>query len=202
MTSALACPACALRCGVPAGVEGTALACPRCAAPLWPRKPKSIQKTWALLAAAAILYVPANALPVMTLTLVGSSERETILSGVVELFQSGMWEIGALVFVASITVPLLKILTLAYLLFTVRRRSSLRPAERTRLYRLVEYIGRWSMIDMFMLSILVALVQLGWLATVQPGPGATCFAGVVILTMFAASSFDPRLIWDNSGGER
>jgi paraquat-inducible protein A len=202
MTGALACPACALLCGVPAGVEGAGLACPRCAAPLWRRKPDSIQKTWALLAAAAILYVPANALPVMTLTLVGRSERETILSGVVELFQSGMWEIGALVFVASITVPLLKILTLSYLLFTVRRRSSLRPAERTRLYRFIEYIGRWSMIDMFMLSILVALVQLGWLATVQPGPGATCFAGVVILTMFAASSFDPRLIWDNPGGER
>ena len=113
-----------------------------------------------------------------------------------------MWEIGALVFIASITVPLLKITSLAYLLLTVRRRSSLRLEERTRLYRLVEYIGRWSMIDMFMLSILVALVQLGWLATIEPGPGATCFAAVVILTMFAASSFDPRLIWDNRGGER
>ena len=202
MTGSLACPACALLCGVPAGAEGAALACPRCASRLWHRKPRSIQKTWALLAAAALLYVPANALPVMTIRLLGHSRPETILGGIVELFQSGMWEIGALVFVASITVPLLKITSLAYLLLTVRRRSSLRLEERTRLYRLVEYIGRWSMIDMFMLSILVALVQLGWLATIEPGPGATCFAAVVILTMFAASSFDPRLIWDNRGGER
>lgn len=202
MMGSLACPACALLCGVPAGAEGAVLACPRCASPLRHRKPRSTQKTWALIAAAALLYVPANALPVMTITILGHSEPETILSGVVELFKSGMWEIGALVFIASITVPLLKITSLAYLLLTVRRRSSLHPEERTRLYRLVEYIGRWSMIDMFMLSILVALVQLGWAATVVPGPGATCFAAVVILTMFAASSFDPRLIWDNHGGER
>jgi len=202
MTGSLACPACALLCGVPAGTEGAVLACPRCASPLRHRKPRSIEKTWALLVAAALLYVPANALPVMTVTILGHSKRETILGGIVELFQSGMWEIGALVFVASITVPLLKIVSLAYLLLTVRRRSSLRLEERTRLYRLVEYIGRWSMIDMFMLSVLVALVQLGWLATIEPGPGATCFAAVVILTMFAASSFDPRLMWDNRGGER
>jgi len=201
MTGALACPACALLCAVPSGAEGAALACPRCNSPLWRRKPGGTSKTWALLVAAAILYVPANVLPVMTLTYLGHSERDTILGGVVALFQSGMWEIGALVFVASITVPLLKIVTLAYLLISVRRRSSSRPADRTRLYRFVEYIGRWSMIDMFMLSILVALVQIGWLATVRPGPGATCFAAVVILTMFAASSFDPRLIWDNRGGE-
>jgi len=199
---ALACSACALLCSVPAGAEGASLACPRCAAALWRRKPGSIHKTWALLTAAAILYVPANVLPIMTLTYLGRSRRDTILSGVVELFQTGMWEIGALVFIASITVPLLKIVTLAYLLITIRRRSSLHPKERTRLYRLVEYIGRWSMIDMFMLSILVALVQLGWLATVRPGPGATCFAAVVILTVFAASSFDPRLIWDHRGGEQ
>lgn len=201
MKGVLACPACSLLCAVPSGADGAALACPRCASPLWHRKPGGTSKTWALLAAAAILYVPANALPVLKRTYLGHSERDTILSGVVELFQSGMWEIGALVFVASIAVPLLKILTLAYLLISIRRRSSLRPTERTRLYRFVEYIGRWSMIDMFMLSILVALVQLGWLATVRPGPGATCFAAVVILTMFAASSFDPRLIWDNRGGD-
>lgn len=201
MRGTLACPACALLCRAPEGAADGTLACPRCDATLWHRKPASSQKTWALLVAAAVLYVPANALPAMRITLLGHSRPDTILSGVVELFQSGMWEIGALVFVASITVPLLKIMTLAYLLVSVRRRASLRAKERTRMYRAVEYIGRWSMIDMFMLSILVALVQLGWLATIHPGPGATCFAGVVILTMFAAASFDPRLIWDNRGGE-
>ncbi|MEE2676990.1 MAG: paraquat-inducible protein A [Myxococcota bacterium] len=201
MNESLSCPACALLCRVPEGAVDGMLACPRCAATLWHRKPASSQRTWAFLIAAAVLYVPANALPVMRITLLGHSRPDTILSGVVELFQSGMWEIGALVFVASITVPLLKIVTLAYLLITVGRRAPQRAKERTRMYRMVEYIGRWSMIDMFMLSILVALVQLGWLATIHPGPGATCFAGVVILTMFAASSFDPRLIWDNRGGE-
>ncbi|MFP8881691.1 MAG: paraquat-inducible protein A [Myxococcota bacterium] len=202
MTGAIACPACTLRCAYPAAAEPSALVCPRCAAPLRHRKPHSIQKTWALLLSAAFLYIPANTLPVMTITNIGQSQPNTILQGIIELFQAGMWEVGALVFVASITVPLLKIVSLAYLLLSTRRRHGLHPKEQTRLYRLIEYIGRWSMIDMFMLSILVALVQLGWLATVEPGPGAVCFATVVILTMFAASSFDPRLIWDNPGGER
>ena len=200
MSETLACPACALLCRAPEGAADGNLACPRCHAQLWHRKPATAQRTWAFLVAAAILYVPANMLPAMRVTLFGHSQPNTILSGVVELFQSGMWEIGALVFVVSITVPLLKILTLAYLLLSLRRGTRFRREELTRMYRVVEYIGRWSMLDMFMLSILVALVQLGWMATIHPGPGATCFAGVVILTMFAASSFDPRLIWDDQRG--
>lgn len=178
------------------------LACPRCAAPLRHRKPRSLQRAWALLLTAATLYIPANALPVMTLTTLGQSEPDTILTGVVQLFQAGMWEIGALVFLASITIPLLKIASLAYLLLSIQLGAGLFPKEQTRLYRAIEYIGRWSMIDMFMLSILVALVQLGQVATVAPGPGAVCFAAVVVLTMFATSSFDPRLLWDTRGGEQ
>ena len=202
MTGTIACPACTLLCETPSTRETARLACPRCAAPLHHRKPKTLEKTWALLLSAAALYVPANMLPVMKVTTFGQSRADTILSGVVQLFQSGMWEIGALVFVASITVPLLKLVSLIYLLLTIQGHAQRRPKEQTRLYRLVEYIGRWSMIDMFMLSILVALVQLGQVATIVPGPGSICFAAVVVLTMLAASSFDPRLLWDNHGGKR
>ena len=201
MTGTIACPACTLLCEAPAIAETARLACPRCAAPLHRRKPGARERTWALLISAAILYVPANTLPVMTVTTFGQSQADTILRGVMQLFQAGMWEIGVLIFVASITVPLLKIVGLTYLLLTIEGRARRRPKEQTRLYRLVEYIGRWSMIDMFMLSILVALVQLGQMATIVPGPGSICFAAVVVLTMLAASSFDPRLLWDKRGGE-
>ena len=136
------------------------------------------------------------------ITILGKTEADTILSGVKELITSGMWEIGALVFVASICVPVLKILGLSFLLVSVQRRSAWGPKDRTKLYRAIEYIGRWSMIDMFMLSILVALVQLGAVATIDPGVGAICFASVVVLTIFAASSFDPRAIWDELEEER
>jgi paraquat-inducible protein A len=128
--------------------------------------------------------------------LMGKGEPDTIISGVIELINAGMWEIAALIFFASITVPVLKLVGLSYLLISVQRRSRKNSRERTRLYRLAEGIGRWSMIDMFMVSIVCALVQLGAIATINPGLGAICFATVVVITMFAASSFDPRLIWD------
>ena len=130
MTGAIACPTCALICAYPAAAEPSALVCPRCAAPLRHRKPHSIQKTWALLLSAAFLYIPANTLPVMTIKNIGQSQPDTILQGIIELFQAGMWEVGALVFVASITVPLLKITSLAYLLVTIGRRSPRRPKRR------------------------------------------------------------------------
>jgi paraquat-inducible protein A len=135
-------------------------------------------------------------LPVMTVTSFGKGEPDTILSGVKLLIDAGMWPVALLVFFASITVPVLKIICLTYLLITVQRRSHWRPRDRTALYRVVEAVGRWSMVDVFMISSLVALVNLGTIATIVPGPGANAFAAVVILTMIAAMTFDPRLIWD------
>jgi paraquat-inducible protein A len=173
--------------------------CPRCGGIVWRRKPNSIQRTWALVIAAALFYVPANVFPVLTVELMGKGEPDTIISGVIELIDSGMWEVAVLIFFASITVPVLKLVGLSYLLISVQWRSQFRPRERTRLYRLAEGIGRWSMIDMFMVSIVCALVQLGAIATINPGLGAVCFAAVVVITMFAAASFDPRLIWDAAG---
>ena len=190
MSATRACSSCSLIARLPDEVGDGTLHCPRCLGELSHRKPKSLERTWALLITAAILYLPANYFPVMKITILGKTEADTILSGVEELFASGMWAIGTLIFFASITVPLLKILGLGYLLISVGRRSEWRPPERTKMYRIIEYVGRWSMIDMFMLSILVALVQLGAVATIDPGIGATCFASVVVLTMFAASSFD------------
>ena len=174
--------------------------CLRCGAPLHARKPNSVARTWALVFAAAILYVPANLYPIMTITLLGRSSTHTILDGVETLFSAGLWEIGAVVFVASIAVPLLKLLGLSHLLVSLRLRAPRRSeTERTRLYRIISYIGRWSMVDIFMLSILLALVHLGTLATIDPGIAATCFAAVVVITIFAAEAFDPRLIWDRIG---
>ena len=191
----VACPSCVLLCAPPAE-KSDGFSCPRCGGIVWRRKPNSIQRTWALVIAASLFYIPANIFPVLTVELMGKGEPDTIISGVIELIDSGMWEIAALIFFASITVPVLKLVGLSYLLVSVRRRSRWKSRERTRLYRLAEGIGRWSMIDMFMVSIVCALVQLGAVATINPGLGAICFATVVVITMFAASSFDPRLIWD------
>jgi paraquat-inducible protein A len=182
--------------------RGHAARCPRCGAALHKRKPHSLARTWALVIAACILYIPANLLPVMTVTSFGTGEPDTILSGVKVLIGAGMWPVALLVFFASITVPVLKIICLIYLLVTVQRRSHWRPRDRTRLYRMVESVGRWSMVDVFMISILVALVNLGTIATIVPGPGANAFAAVVILTMIAAMTFDPRLIWDAQERDR
>jgi paraquat-inducible protein A len=149
-----------------------------------------------------ILYIPANQFPIMTVISFGSGESDTILSGVKHLFQAGMWPLALLVFFASVAVPVLKVAGIALLLTTTQRRARWRLRDRTVLYRVVESVGRWSMIDIFMLSILAGLVQLGSIATIEPGVGAISFAGVVIVTMFAASSFDPRLMWDAAGENR
>jgi paraquat-inducible protein A len=170
--------------------------CPRCDASLHHRKPNSLTRTWALLITAAVLYIPANVFPVMTVISFGKGTPDTILSGVEELIHADMWPLAVLVFFASITVPVMKILGLTFLLITVGRGSDWRPRDRTLLFRVIEAVGRWSMIDVFMISILIALVKLGNLATIEPGIGATSFAGVVIITMIASHSFDPRLIWD------
>lgn len=175
--------------------------CPRCGVRLHSRKPDSVARTWALLIAAAIFYLPANIEPVMITTSIFGMQRDTILSGVAYLFHSGSWPLAALVFTASILVPLLKLVSLSYLVASVQRRSRARLLQRTRLYRLLEFIGRWSMLDVFVVMVLVALVNLGTLADIEAGEGAVYFGAVVVLTMLASMSFDPRLIWDASGGE-
>jgi paraquat-inducible protein A len=148
--------------------------------------------------ASTILYLPANLYPVLTVVRFGTGEPSTILQGVKELLTAGEWPLALLVFFASVTVPVLKIAGLILLLFTTAARTRTHPRERTLLYRIVDAVGRWSMIDIFMASILVALVQFGVIVTITPGPGALAFAAVVIMTMLAARAFDPRLIWDRA----
>ncbi len=177
------------------------LICPRCGGQLHHRKTASLQRSWALLIAAAVFYVPANTLPVLTAIQLGRGHPSTILGGVSELAAGGQWPLAALVFVASIAVPVLKLASLAWLLISVHLRRRRGLVERTRLYRIVEAVGRWSMIDVFMISILTALVQAGNLATIIPGPGVLSFCAVVILTMLAAGSFDPRLMWDAASSD-
>lgn len=172
--------------------------CPRCGAALHLRKPKSIERTWALVIAAAICYVPANLLPVMTVTSLGKPVSDTIMSGVIYFVEHGDWPLALVIFTASVFVPMMKLAILIFLLTSVQRRSSWRPVERTRMYRLTEAIGRWSMVDIYVVTILVALVRLGNLATIEAGAGAIFFGAVVVITMLAAESFDPRIIWDRS----
>jgi paraquat-inducible protein A len=170
--------------------------CPRCDAPLHGRRSNSIARTWALLIAAYILYIPANVLPVSTVIWMGQGQPDTIMSGVKALFAHGDAPVALLLFFASICVPFLKMVLLTWLLLSVQCRWMWRPRDRTVIYRLVHVIGRWSMLDIFVISILVALVDLGSIATIEAGAGAVSFCAVVILTMFAAETFDPRLIWD------
>lgn len=170
--------------------------CPRCDERLYRRKPDSLRRAWAFLIAAALCYVPANLLPVMHTSVLFNAEEDTILSGVVALWRGGAWDLAIIVFCASIVVPMLKIGTLALLLISTQRRSTWRQRERTRLYRIVEFVGYWSMLDVFVVALLVSLVHFGAFAQVQPGSGIVAFGAVVVLTMLASQSFDPRLIWD------
>jgi paraquat-inducible protein A len=192
----VSCHTCDMLCQARPDRGGSRQICPRCGAALEQRRPNSLSRTWALVVAAYILYVPANLLPVMTVVSFGKAESDTILSGVKALIASGNWPIAVLVFLASITIPVAKLLALTFLLVSVHLKSRWDPKDRTRLYRIIEVIGRWSMIDIFMISILVALITLKNIATIQAGIGAICFAAVVIITICAAQSFDPRLIWD------
>ena len=170
--------------------------CPRCGGELEWRRRDSIQRTWALLIAAAICYIPANILPVLRTNTVVSSDADTIMSGAIFLYTSGSWPLAVIVLVASVMIPLGKLVALAYLLITVQRGSVASNRDRARLYRLVEIIGRWSMLDVFVDTFTVALIQLQPLMSVEPGPGVVFFMAVVVLTMLAVESFDPRLIWD------
>lgn len=181
--------------------EEATLACPRCGASVHRRKPDSLLRTTAYLIAAAICYVPANLYPIMTVSSLGNVQSDTIVSGVIYLLFHDMWPLALVVFVASVVVPIMKIVALTGLVISVRRQSQWRPKERAVVYRVVETVGRWSMVDVYVVTILVALVHLGALASVEAELGALFFGAVVVLTILAAESFDPRLIWDALDGE-
>jgi len=191
----LGCECCGLVCEAGPG----ALRCPRCQFRLHARKPDSLERTTAYLLAAAVLYVPANTLPIMgTSSVVFGHEQHTIIGGIVELWHSGSWGLALIVLVASIVVPILKIAALSLLAFTAHRRSRWRQAERASLYRLLEAVGHWSMLDVFVVVLLVGMVRFGAFASVEPSVGLLAFGAVVVATMLASASFDPRLIWPDS----
>jgi len=192
----ISCHSCHLLCRYPGLATGADLKCPRCRAAMQLRKPNSISRTWALIIAAFIFYIPANVLPITIVISFGKAQSDTIMSGVIYFIKTGMWPIALVIFVASIFVPFVKLIILIFLLVSVQRKSLWRQKDRTRLYRITELIGRWSMVDVYVVTILVALVNLGSLATIHAGPAAVFFAAVVVITMFAAMAFDPRLIWD------
>ena len=195
------CHDCGLAVELASGDGHAASRCPRCGSSVHRRKQNSLARTWALVITAAILYIPANIFPVMRVTSLGTAQEDTILSGVLYLLHHGMWPLALVVFFASVLVPMLKLVSITYLLLSVERSSQWRPADRTRLYRITEAVGRWSMVDIYVVTILVALVSLGNLATIEAGMGAVFFGAVVVITIVAAESFDPRLIWDRLEAE-
>jgi paraquat-inducible protein A len=197
----LLCPSCGIlnrRASAPRA-EGHP-ACAGCGSTMRARKPRSLSRTLALLLAACILYAPANLLPILETSSEFGSQRDTIMSGVVYLWASGSWPLAVLIFTVSICIPLAKLLALGFLLFSVHRRWSVARLQRARLYRIVEKVGRWSMTDVFVAAIVSTLVQLQGLATVKAGPGVVAFGAVVVLTLLATHTFDPRLIWDPDRG--
>lgn len=202
----VSCGACGLVNGQPwrRGRDGAAH-CQRCGAALHRRIPNSIGWTWVMLAAATLLYVPANILPVMYTRMIGGgSEGDTIMSGVLLFWNTGSPGLAIIIFIASVVVPVSKLVALAWLNATAQLRSRAAPLARTRAYRVVEFVGRWSMLDIFVVALTVALVRFDALATITAGPGAIAFGCVVIVTMVASHQFDPRLIWDpiESNGEK
>ncbi|MEX2489832.1 MAG: paraquat-inducible protein A [Pseudomonadales bacterium] len=172
--------------------------CGRCGLPVHYRTENSVQQSWALVAAATLMLIPANIYPVMTVKKLGKGGPDTIISGITNLLENGLYGLGLIVLFASIIVPFTKLIALSYLLYSVQSGSNWRPRDRTLLYRVTEIIGAWSMVDVFLVGLLAGLVNLGLLASVTPGIGATFFGAAVILTMLAAQRFDPRLIWDTT----
>lgn len=171
--------------------------CPRCNSQVHLRKKDSLLRTWIYLFMSMLLYIPANLLPIMQTEYIGRINNDTIMSGVLYFLRHGDWPLALIIFVASVLVPLLKIFALLYLLITVQLGHVKKRQQRTYLFRVTELVGRWSMVDVFVIALLAALVHLGTLATITPGIGAAAFSLVVIFTLLAANSFDPRLIWDN-----
>ena len=192
----VSCHDCHLLSRIPQSLGRGTAHCPRCGGELHQRKTKSIARTWALVLAAMVFYVPANVLPMTITSAVGTVSADTIMSGVIYFMQHGSWEIALVIFTASVFIPFLKFIILICLLLSVQFKWVKQPKNLTRLYRFTEAIGRWSMLDIYVVTILVALVKLGFIAEIEAGPAAIYFALVVVVTMFAAESFDPRLIWD------
>jgi len=181
---------------LPARHTDIMLICPCCESTIHARKPNAIQKTWALLLSSIVFYIPANILPMMHVETFAGTQSDTIMSGVIYFFETGSYLIAFVIFVASIFVPILKILILIFLLFSVQKRSCKQRKRRKKLYRLTEIIGRWSMVDVYVVGAMVALVHFSGLSEIKAGMGANFFLLVVIMTMFAAMSFEPKLIWD------
>ncbi len=177
-------------------VDAHNVCCPRCDSPLHFRKPDSLVRSSALLIAAIVLFIPANLLPMMVVTNLGSTEGDTIMSGVIYLLTSGDWPLALVIFIASVFVPSIKLIILSFLQISVYLNIQWNPNERTRLYRLTEAIGRWSMVDIFVVTLMAALIQIQGIAEIEAGLGALAFGAVVVLTLLSAMAFDPRLIWD------
>lgn len=190
------CEACAKLSRLPLKNKQETRHCPRCNSALSYRRPLSLQFSWAYTLAATVLLIPANFLPILTVVSFGQGDPDTIMSGVVKLWESELQLVAAVVFIASIAVPVAKLVIIVMLMLVVQVRLPLSKQQCTILYRFIHFIGRWSMLDLFMISILVTLVHMGNIANVESGPAATAFAAVVVLTLFAANSFDPRLLWD------
>ncbi|WP_372758814.1 paraquat-inducible protein A [Litorivivens sp.] len=190
------CGMCGKLCHLPASRKRHQTHCPRCDNPVTMRKPRSLETSWAYTLAAIGLLIPANVLPILTVVSFGQGDPDTIMSGVIALWEADLRAIAMIVFIASIAVPVAKLVILVILMLVVQWRLSLSKFQCTVLYRFIHFIGRWSMLDLFMISILVTLVHLGNIANVESGPAAVAFGAVVVLTMLAASSFDPRLLWD------
>ncbi|NMZ81691.1 paraquat-inducible protein A [Pseudomonas mandelii] len=184
-------------CGLACDMTGEPHQCERCGAPLHRRKPNSLTRTWAYLLTSLVFYVPANLLPVMNTKMVGNGADSTIMGGVLDFWQHGAWDIALIIFIASIAVPGVKFVALMLLLITVHRNSLWARKERSTLYRFVELIGYWSMLDVIVVALVASLVKFQALADIEPRPGILFFGLVVVFTMLSAMSFDPRLIWDN-----
>ena len=194
------CPVCGLVSSPPGEAvspSGKRNFCLRCGATLNRRIPQSLSRTWALLIAAFVCYFPANLLPVTITTSLGYRQADTIISGVIYFLTSDAWYLAIIIFIASILVPLIKLLVLSFLLVSAQKQTAWRRQERTRMYHIIERIGRWSMLDIFVVAVLVALVRMQALASIDAGPGAVFFGIVVVITMLATQTFDPRLIWDS-----
>lgn len=174
------------------------LQCSCCGAELHQRKPNSLHRTWALLIASIILFVPANILTIMNVTYFGQDDPSTIIGGVIILIQYGSYSVAFVVFVASVIVPVFKMLGILMILLSLKYKINMTDRQRIKMFRFIEFIGRWSMLDIFVISILAALVNISGVAVITAGNAATAFGSVVVLTMLAASSFDPRLLWDYS----
>ncbi|WP_339525540.1 paraquat-inducible protein A [Pseudomonas sp. EL_65y_Pfl2_R96] len=183
-------------CGMACDMTDQPQECERCGAPLHARKPNSLTRTWAYLLASLVFYIPANLLPVMNTSLFGNGSDSTIMSGVLEFWAHGSWDIALIIFIASIAVPGIKFVALSLLLITVQRGSLWARKERSKLYRFVELIGYWSMLDVIVVALVAALVKFQALGDIEPRQGILFFGLVVVFTMLSAMSFDPRLIWD------